>query len=94
MEELLLNIANYGIAFSVLIAVIFYFLGKEKKKDAEIEELHKELRDSEKENLTTLYKVMALMEKLTETDKIKNELLLKEIGEMRTSIENKIDNLK
>jgi hypothetical protein len=94
MEELLMNIAQYGIAFSVLVAAVIYFLGREKKKEAEIERLNVELRDVEKENLTALMKVMAFMEKMVEQDKVKNELLLKEIDLMRVSIEAKIEALK
>lgn len=94
MEDLLSNIAQMGVAFSVLVAAIIYFLGREKKKESEIERLHQELRDSEKESLTALYKTTALLEKMLEQDKTKNELLLKEIDLMRLSIEAKIDSLK
>lgn len=94
MEDLLSNIAQMGVAFTVLVAAIIYFLGREKKKESEIERLHQELRDSEKESLTALYKTTALLEKMLEQDKTKNELLLKEIDLMRVSIEAKIDSLK
>ena len=94
MEELLTQIAQYGVAFTVLVAAVIYFLGREKKKEAEIERLHQELRESEKESLTALYKTTALLEKMLEQDKTKNELLLKEIDLMRLSIEAKIDSLK
>jgi alcohol dehydrogenase class IV len=94
MEDLLMNVAQTGVAFAVLVAAVIYFLGREKKKEAEIERLHQELRESEKESLTALYKTTALLEKMLEQDKTKNELLLKEIDLMRISIEAKIDSLK
>lgn len=94
MEDLLSNIAQMGVAFTVLVAAIIYFLGREKKKESEIERLHQELHNSEKESLTALYKTTALLEKMLEQDKTKNELLLKEIDLMRVSIEAKIDSLK
>ena len=89
-----MNVAQTGVAFAVLVAAVIYFLGREKKKEAEIERLHQELRESEKESLTALYKTTALLEKMLEQDKTKNELLLKEIDLMRISIEAKIDSLK
>jgi hypothetical protein len=94
MEELLGQIAQYGVAFAVLVAAVIYFLGREKKKETEIERLHQELRESEKESLTALYKTTALLDKMLEQDKTKNELILKEIDLMRLSIEAKIDALK
>jgi uncharacterized membrane protein YvbJ len=94
LEETLGRIAEYGVIVAILVAIILYFYKREDKKDAEIEKLHNELRENEKESLTALLKLSALIDKMLETDKVKNEALLKEMAAMRTSIENKIDNLK
>jgi uncharacterized membrane protein YvbJ len=94
LEETLGRIAEYGVIVAILVAIILYFYKREEKKDAEIEKLHNELRENEKESLTALLKLSALIDKMLETDKVKNEALLKEMAAMRTSIENKIDNLK
>jgi len=64
MEELLLGIAKLSPVIALLIASIFYFLKREKKFEAQIEELHKELRDSDKENVSLLIKVSATLDKL------------------------------
>lgn len=94
MQEILGNIAEYSIIVAILVAIILYFYKREEKKDAEIDKLHTELRETEKENLTALLKLSALIDKMLETDKVKNELLIKEIQAMKVSIETKIDNLK
>lgn len=94
LEETLGRIAEYGVIVAILVAIILYFYKREDKKDAEIEKLNIELRENEKETLTALLKLSTLIDKMLETDKVKNESLLKEMAAMRTSIENKIDNLK
>jgi hypothetical protein len=92
--EILTEIAKLSPMLGLLIVGIIYFFKKEKGYKTEIGELHKELRDAEKENLTALYQVTNFMDKMLESDKTKNQLLLKEIETMRNSIENKIESLK
>lgn len=70
MEEILVNIAKMGPVVGLLIAAIWYFLNREKVKDQEIKELRDQMKESDKENLTALLKVSALIEKLI--DKIDN----------------------
>ena len=89
-----MKIGEYGIVVLILVGIIKYFLEREKKKEKEIEDLHSELRDVEKENLTALMKVTALMSKVIDNDNAKNELLMKEIQNMKESILAKIDAIK
>jgi preprotein translocase subunit YajC len=93
MNELLLNLAQLGPIVALLIVAILYFLKREQKKDLEIEALHKELRENEKESLTALLKLSALIDKMLDADATKNKLLIVEIQAMKLSIEAKIDAL-
>ena len=79
MEDLLLEIAKIGPVFTLLIIAIWYFLSREKKKDKEIEKLNLQLRESDRDNLAVLLKVAALIDKVLDTEKTNNELLIKDI---------------
>jgi len=94
MDNLLIQVAQGGIAFTILVAAIFYFLKREKKKDKEIEDLNTLLRDVEKENLTALYKVLNYLEKAQEKDNSNFSELKRDIDEMRKSIEDKLKTIK
>lgn len=94
MIDILLEIAKIGPVVAILVASLIYFIRRENKNELEIESLHKELRESEKENLTALLKVTGVLEKVMDSEKIGNEKVLNSIEEMRRSIEDKINNLK
>lgn len=83
MDNLLIQIAQGGIAFAVLIVVVWYLKQQIKKKDEEIAKLHQEIRDSEKENLTILFRVVGYMERGE-----------KNLEDLKTFISDKIDSLK
>jgi len=93
-DSLIQQIAQGGVAFSVMLLAIIYFVNREKKKDKEIENLNKTIREIEKENLKALYSVLNYLEK--SSDKYDNSFiqLKNDIDVMRQSIENKIENLK
>ena len=91
--ELIGQITQGGIAFTVLLAAILYFLKREKKKDEEIEKLNMLLREVEKENLTAMYKVLNYLEKSQEKDESKFAELKLSIEEFRKSIEEKLRDL-
>jgi hypothetical protein len=94
MDSLLMQVAQGGIAFSILVAAILYFLKREKKKDKEIEDLNTLLREVEKENLTALYKVLNYLEKAQEKDNLNFSELKRDIDEMRKSIEGRLNTIK
>ena len=83
MDNLLIQIAQGGIAFAVLIVVVIYLKSQIKKKDEEIAKLHQDIRDSEKENLTILFRVVGYMERGE-----------KNLEDLKTFIADKIDSLK
>lgn len=98
MTDLLQQIAQAGIAFTVLVLAIWYFINKEKKKDAEIARLNKvikeindEFRASEKDNLTAMYKLLGFMEKMDENRNSNHKEILNSIHEFRKSIEDKLN---
>jgi hypothetical protein len=66
MEEILLGLVQLSPVVAILIWVIFHFKSEIKIKDDEIQELHKELRAAEKENLTMLMKTVAFFEKIAD----------------------------
>lgn len=62
MDNILMQLAQGGIAFSVLVFVVLYLKAEIKKKDTKIDELQNELREDQKEYLGILFKVVAFME--------------------------------
>lgn len=83
MDNIIAQIVQGGIAFSILILVVWYLKEELKKKDKQIEALQTELRESEKDNLTLLYKVVGFMEKGE-----------KNFDDLKAFIQSKIDELK
>lgn len=49
--ELFLNVLDKGISLAFLLGAVFWFKKRDEKKDASIEMLNKELRDSLEKNL-------------------------------------------
>ena len=87
-------IAKAGGLFAALSAGIMYFYNKENKYIIQIQELNKELRDSEKETLQIISKLTITLDKVIENDKSGKDELIKEIQTIRDTIINKIDNIK
>jgi hypothetical protein len=83
MDNLLIQIAQGGIAFSILVAVVVYLKAQLKKKDEEIAKLNQDIRDSEKENLTILFRVVGYMERGE-----------KNFEDLKTFIADKIESLR
>lgn len=65
-EEILMSLIKMGPVVALLVAAVWYFLAREKKLEEEVDNLNKELRENEKQNVTLLYKVLAWMEKLND----------------------------
>jgi len=97
IEEILKTLMQLGPVVTILVAVIFYLNKKLTKKEEiceeEIDRLHSELRETEKENLTAMYKILAFVEKIDGKDKSRSDILLKELQETRKSIEDKLNDL-
>jgi len=96
-----MQIAQGGIAFTVLVVVVVYLKGQIKEykkqleeKDKAIEGLNTILREIEKENLSALFKVLGFMEKMDDKRSVGHKEVLSHIHEFRTSIEEKIKNLE
>lgn len=90
MTEILKNIAEYSVVVALLVVMVIYFMNKEKKKDTEISDLHKELRETEKENLTLLLKISALMDKLS----VNNDAILGDIKNLKEFIKDRLDKIE
>ena len=90
MTEILTNIAEYSVVVALLVVMVIYFMNKEKKKDTEISDLHKELRETEKENLTLLLKISALMDKLS----VNNDAILGDIKNLKEFIKDRLDKIE
>lgn len=68
MDVLLMKLAELGPIIALLVIAIYYFLKKESEYKKQISDLNLELRATEKENLTVLYKVLAYLKKLKGED--------------------------
>lgn len=86
-------IAKAGGLFAALAAGIMYFYNKESKYITQIQELNKELRDTEKETLQIISKLTITLDKVVENDKSGKDELIKEIQNLRDIIIIKIDKL-
>lgn len=94
IEDLIMNIAQYGIAFTVLVLSIYYFLGKEKKYQKQIEDLNQQLRQNEKESLELMVKLAATMDKFIDNDTRNKEDVLRELKSLEKVLITRIDALK
>ena len=93
MENLLLGIAEYGIVSTILIAIIFYFLKRERIKDREISNLHEQLRMSERDNLTALMQITAYLEKREEIGDIHSQSLNNDLREIKDYLKSLMEKL-
>jgi len=81
--ELILETVKSGGVVGILALSVWYFLNKEKKYKAEITTLQEELRNSEKESLSLIYKLAGYMERGE-----------KNLEDLKVFIADKIDSLK
>lgn len=65
---------------------IVYLVTEIKKKNTELTELNKYIRDSEKENLMTLKEVNDTIDRVLENQKINDNVILKEIDNLKQLI--------
>lgn len=76
MIEILMSLAKLGSVVALLVVALLYFLKKEKGYKAEIAELNKEFRQSQKDTLTLLSKLTNALDKVGDDNKdIHKELL-------------------
>ena len=94
IDDLIMNIAQYGVAFAVLALSIYYFLTKEKCYKKEIADLNQELRKSERESLELMSKLTTTLDKLIDSDSRNKDEILAELRILKETLSNKIDNLK
>ena len=65
IDEMLVQVAQIAPVVMLLVVAVIYFRKREVKKEDEIVRLQNEIRMSEKENVILLYKVTAVLEKIT-----------------------------
>lgn len=67
----------------ILAIGIVYLVTELKKKNSELSELNKYIRDSEKENLSTLKQVNDTIDRVLENQKLNDNVILKEIDNLK-----------
>lgn len=90
MIELLTELAKISPLIALMVVAIIYFIKKETGYKAEITQLQAELRESEKDNLTALYKVTNIFE----TVLAKNDVISKEIESLKEYIKERLDRIE
>ena len=93
MIEILNEIAKMSPLIGLLIAAVVYFFQKEKGYKEEITALNATLRETERENLSALYKMTTVLEKIAGDSISNNAMLRQEIQILKAAIEDKIENL-
>jgi hypothetical protein len=101
MDSIASQIAQGGIAFSVLMLVLWWAKEQLKKKDITIQEKDAELKginksriEEQRETLSMFYKVLGFMEKMEDGNVAKHSEVISKIHEMRVSLEEKLKDLK
>ena len=92
--DFLAPIAQAGLAFATLVAGIYYFLKKENKYQAEIDKLHSELRQQEKDTLTIIQSLTITMDKVLVNETATRTELHQELKELKQVILDKIESIK
>jgi hypothetical protein len=90
-EKLLQNLAEQGPVVTIAILVCLYFYKQVGKKEKEIETLNGYIRESDKENLQILNDVNNTLDKVLENQKHSNEMVVKEIENLKEYISLKLD---
>ena len=69
-----------------LILAVKHLLGKLKEKEEEIKGLQKELRETEKESLESMLKVLGFLEKAENKEEVQHKELLSKIEQFKNDI--------
>ena len=95
MEEInvLSELIKLGPIVTVLVAIIVFLYKRLNKMEDAKDSLVDEIRESEKESLEVLLKVLGFMEKLEESDKGNHESILREIAQSKSELLVKIAEL-
>lgn len=66
MTDVMTEIAKQAPSIGILIYFVFYFQKEIKSKDIELTKLNDELRESEKQSITTMGRLITVIEDLKE----------------------------
>jgi archaellum biogenesis ATPase FlaH len=91
ITEILDTLLKLGPVVSVLISVIYYLQKKLKQSEMTVEKLHKNTRDSEKENIILLDSLSHALDKLTEREDNSTRLVITELRNLRDIILAKLE---
>lgn len=101
MDSIINQVVQGGIAFAVLVLVLYLDrreLSKKDKiiedKDTSIKDINKARVEEQRENLSMFYKVLGFMEKMDEGNVSKHKEVIDKIHEMRNSLEERLKDLK
>ena len=101
MDNIISQIAQGGIAFAVLILVLWWAKKQLEKKDVIIEvkdtaikDINKARMEEQRENLSMFYKVLGFMEKMDDGNASKHKEVIDKIHEMRNSLEERLKEMK
>ncbi len=91
VDKMLEKLAEQGPVVTIAILVCIYFYKQVNKKEKEIDTLNGYIRESDKENLQILNDVNNTLDKVLENQKHSNEIVIKEIENLKEYISLKLD---
>ena len=94
IDNILTDIATLGPVFGLLTVVIIVLNKKLNKAEKQVEDLQKELRQSEKDSLESMLKVLSFLEKADTKEDIQHKELLTKIEQFKNDILVKLAEFK
>ena len=89
--QILDTLLTLGPVVSVLVAIIYYLQKKLKASENCVNELHKNTRESDKENIQLLDSLSHALDKLSEKESVSTQLVITELRNLRDIILTKLE---
>jgi hypothetical protein len=94
VEQFLDKLTEKNIVYTILVVVITYLGWRLHKREHEISELQKSIRENEKENLNILTQVSATLDRVIEGQRTTNEMIFRELQNLKEFIRYLIESTR
>lgn len=93
IEKLVDSIVEQGPLAALFLLICIYLGWRVHRKEKEIQQLNRYIRENDKENLETLNKLSVTLDKIIDTQKNSDDNVVKEIKNTKEIVVLKIDNI-
>lgn len=94
VEQFLNKMTEKNIVYTLLMLVIIYLVWKLHIREKDIDEMQKKTHNNEKENMNILNQVSATLDRVIEGQRTTNEMIFREIQNLKEFIRYSIESRK